>query len=126
LPNVEAIAMKTPHTDESLAIRIEHPDGPTLVYTSDTGFGKEIATLARDADLFITESSFFKNKKTEIHLELAEAMYLIRKAKPKRAMLTHFYAEWDEVDFSKEIKRFEPPCELIEAFDGLRLKLSKT
>jgi ribonuclease BN (tRNA processing enzyme) len=125
LPGVGAIAMKTPHTEESLAIRIKDSAGQTLVYTSDTGFGKEIAAFAREVDLFITESSFFKDKKTEIHLELAEAMYLIRKAKPKRAMLTHFYAEWDQMDFDREVKRFEPPCEIIQAFDGLRLDLSE-
>lgn len=123
LPGISAIAMKTPHKEESLAIRIEDSAGQTLVYTSDTGFGKEIGAFAREADLFITESSFFKDKKTEIHLELAEAMYLIRKAKPKRAMLTHFYAEWDDVDFSKEVARFEPSCEVIQASDGLRLRV---
>jgi len=83
-----------------------------------------LAFLALDADLFIIESSFFRDKKTEKHLELAEAMYLVRKAKPKRAMLTHFYAEWDAVDFVKEITVFEPACEVLEAFDGLRLDLS--
>jgi len=124
IPGVGAIAIKTPHTAESQAIRIEDSAGFTIVYTSDTGFGKEIATLALDTDLFIIESSFFRDKKTEKHLELAEAMYLVRKAKPKRAMLTHFYAEWDAVDFVKEITVFEPACEVLEAFDGLRLDLS--
>jgi ribonuclease BN (tRNA processing enzyme) len=121
LPGVVAVAMKTPHTHESLAIRLEDETGSSLVYTSDTGFGKEIAAFAHRADLFITESSFFREKKTEIHLELAEAMYLIARAKPRRAMLTHFYAEWDEVDFAKEVTRFAPTCEVIEAVDGLRL-----
>jgi ribonuclease BN (tRNA processing enzyme) len=123
LPGVEAIAMRTPHTGESLAIRLEDSLGQALVYTSDTGFGKEIAAFAREVDLFITESSFFKDKKTEIHLELAEAMYLIRKAKPKRAMLTHFYADWDDVDFAEEVMRFQPVCDVEQAFDGLRLSV---
>ena len=120
LPGVTAIALSTPHTDNSYAIRIEDDTG-TLVYTSDTGFGKEVAAFAKNADLLIIESSFVRDKKAPIHLELAEAMYLIRKSQPKRAMLTHLYAEWDKVEFKAEVGKFEPMCEVLEAVDGLRL-----
>lgn len=123
LPSVRAIAYSTPHKMESHAIRIEDPSGTVLVYTSDTGFGKDIAAFAKNADLFVTESSFLEKKESEIHLELAEAIYLINHAKPKRAMLTHFYADWDGVDFEKKIQGFDPVCQIIEAEDGLRLKI---
>jgi ribonuclease Z len=118
-----AVALKTPHTDNSYAIRIEDAEGTVVVYTSDTGFANEIALFAKDCDLLIIESSFVKEKKTQFHLELAEAMYLIRKAKPKRAMLTHLYYEWDSVDFCEEVARFEPACEVLEARDGARLEI---
>jgi ribonuclease BN (tRNA processing enzyme) len=125
LPDVSAIAMSTPHTDNSHAIRIEDANGTTLVYTSDTGFRKDVSVFAREVDLLIIESSFVRDKKTEKHLELAEAIYLIRQAKPKRAMLTHLYAEWDSVDFKDEVAKFDPVCEVIEATDGLRLSIPK-
>lgn len=125
IDGVSAIAHKTLHTPESLAIRVEDSSGLTLVYTSDTGFAKELATFAESADLFITESAYFKNKPVDKHLELAEAMYLIARAKPKRAMITHFYAEWDEVDFAQEVQQFAPACEVIEAVDGSRLAISQ-
>ena len=124
LDGVRAIPMSTQHTPESSAIRIEDKDGSTIVYTSDTGFSKEIRSFAKEVDLLVIESSFVKDKPVEKHLELAEAMYLIRHAKPKRAMLTHLYAQWDEVDFDVEVKKFEPSCEVIQAFDGLRLDVS--
>jgi ribonuclease BN (tRNA processing enzyme) len=123
LTGATAVAISTPHTAESLAIRIESLEEKSLLYTSDTGFGKDVAAFARDTDLFILESSFVRNKKTEIHLELSEAMYLIGKAKPKRALLTHFYADWDEVSFAEVIARFEPACEVIEAVDGARFEI---
>ncbi|MFN6964572.1 MAG: MBL fold metallo-hydrolase [Pyrinomonadaceae bacterium] len=124
MPAIEAVALKTPHTDESLAIRIE--DGwRSIVYTADTGFGKEIADFARGAGLLVIESSFFRDKPVDLHLELAEAMYLIRHARPRRAMLTHFYGEWDEVDLAAETARFEPSCEIVEAVDGLRLDIAE-
>ncbi|MGC2238999.1 MAG: ribonuclease Z [Pyrinomonadaceae bacterium] len=122
LPGTEADALKTPHTDESLSIRIKAED-KTLVYTADTGFDKTFRTFAKRADLFVLECSFFKNKPVEKHLELAEAMYLIRHAKPKKAVLTHFYAEWDAVDFAAEIEKFSPACEVIQARDGLSFDL---
>jgi ribonuclease BN (tRNA processing enzyme) len=122
LPGINAVTLSTPHTADSHAIRIEG-SGKSLVYTSDTGFVKQIAAFAKDADLLVIESSFFKDKKTDIHLELAEAIYLIGKARPKRAMLTHLYSEWDSVDFRTEIDKFSPTCEIIEASDGLRVKI---
>lgn len=118
LDGIEATAAKTPHTPESLAIHIR--DGEkTLVFTADTGLEVALSSFANGVDLFILECSFFKNKPIEKHLELAEAVHLIRRAKPKRAMLTHFYPEWDEVNFHDEIERLEPLCEVIEATDGL-------
>lgn len=123
LPDVRAVTLKTPHTDESLAIRIWDRDEKAFVYSADTGFTKALSAFARNADLFVLECSFFKNKPAEKHLELAEAMFLIRRAKPEKAMLTHFYAEWDAVDFKAEVQKEEPPCEVIQAQDGLKLEI---
>ncbi|MBL8181567.1 MAG: MBL fold metallo-hydrolase [Blastocatellia bacterium] len=120
LPGIEAVAAKTPHTDESLAILIRDGES-TLLFSADTGLDTSLAAFANGVDLFILECSFFANKPIEKHLELAEAVHLIRRAKPKRAMLTHFYPEWDDVDFAAEVKRLEPLCEVIEASDGLKL-----
>jgi ribonuclease BN (tRNA processing enzyme) len=124
LPEIQAITLDTPHTIESLAIHIRDANNKTIVYTSDTGFTKEIGTFASGADLLVMECSFFKDKPVEKHLELGEAVYLLRYAKPKRAVLTHFYAEWDTVNFEKEVAKFSPMCEVIEAKDGLRLEIS--
>lgn len=123
LKSVEAVALKTPHTDESLAIHIRSAQNETFVYTSDTGFTMVLGDFARHADLLLMECSFVKNKPVETHLELSEAMNLARYAKPKRIVLTHLYPEWDTVNLADEIKKFEPPCEIIEAQDGLRLEI---
>jgi ribonuclease BN (tRNA processing enzyme) len=121
LPGIRADALKTPHTGDSLSLRLRDERDKTLVYSGDTGFEKVFRTFARRADLLVLECSFFKDKQSEKHLNLDEAMYIIRHARPKRAMLTHFYAEWDALDFAAEIARFSPPCEVLEARDGLRV-----
>jgi ribonuclease BN (tRNA processing enzyme) len=120
LAGAEAVALKTPHTAESLALHVRHED-KTLVYTADTGFTMALGDFSRNVDLLLVECSFYKNKSTEKHLELGEAMRLARYAKPKRVVLTHFYAEWDALDIVAEAEKFSPLCEVVEARDGLSL-----
>ena len=123
LPGVEAVAMKTPHTIESHAIHIRDTEEKTLVYSADTGLDETLATFANRVDLFVLECSFVRDKPVQKHLELAEAMFLVRKSHPKHAMLTHFYPEWDKVDFDQEVADFDPPCQIVEAIDGLRIEI---
>jgi ribonuclease BN (tRNA processing enzyme) len=122
LPGVEATTLKTPHTPESLAIHILGSDR-ALVYTSDTGYAEAITAFARRVDLLLMECSFYKNKPTAKHLVLAEAIMLIRKAQPKRTVLTHFYPEWDTVDLDADVRRLAPDEEIMQAFDGLRIEI---
>ena len=123
LADAKAVACKTPHTPESCAIHIKDSSGKTLVYTADTGFEKTLGSFAKSVDLLVMECSFVENKPVEKHLELAEAMFLTRFAAPKKVLLTHFYPEWDEIDFQKAAAKFSPGCEVIEATDGLRINL---
>ena len=123
LPGVDAAVLETPHTDESLAIRIRDADDRTIAYSADTGFSEAVGTFANCTDLFILECTFVCDKPVQKHLELSEAISLIRQAEPKRAMLTHFYPEWDDVNFVEEIGKFDSACEVIEAVDGLCLDI---
>ena len=122
LENVEAVAYSTAHTSDSHALHLRENES-TLVFSSDTGFDEKLATFARHVDLLLLECSFVKDKPVKKHLELAEAVNLIRRAEPRRAMLTHFYAEWDNVDFTAEVGRHKPGIEIIEAVDGLRTSI---
>lgn len=123
-PGLEAVTLSTPHTPESHAIHLRENE-KVLVYTADTGFAETVAAFAANADLFVTECSYLRDKPVEKHLELAEAIHLIRRANPKRAMLTHFYPFWDEIDFEKEVAGFSPMCEVIQAADGMRIQISE-
>lgn len=125
LPGLEAVAMSTPHTDESHAIHLRDADDTTFVYTADTGFTKTLAAFARKVDLLVIEASFPKDKPSEKHLELSEAMYVIGRAEPKQAVLTHLYPEWDEVDFEREIEKYAAPRKVTQAFDGLTIVVSQ-
>jgi len=122
---VTAVAFDTPHTPESLAIRIEDSGGTSMVFTSDTGFNKALGSFASRTDLFLCECSFFEKKPVEKHLELFEAVYLARYSKAKKTVLTHLYPDWDEVIFESVVARSLPGCEIIEARDGMTMTIEK-
>lgn len=122
LPGLRGTTLSTPHTSESLALRLTDRRGTSLVYTSDTGFTEALAGFARAADLFLMECSFFRSKPVKLHLELSEAMQLARLSGARRVMLSHLYPEWDGVDLAAEAKRLWDG-ETIEARDGLRLNV---
>ena len=122
ISGVAAKTFSTPHTEESLALRVKDEDSKTFVYTSDTGFSEDLIPFAKDADLLLMECSFRKNKPVKKHLELVEAMRLAQESAPKKLVLTHLYAEWDEVDLVAEARALWSG-ETIEAKDGLRLQI---
>jgi ribonuclease BN (tRNA processing enzyme) len=119
---LSARTLSTPHTSESLALRLADADGRTLVYTSDTGYTEALAGFARAADLFLMECSFFRSKPVSTHLELADAMKLARLSGARRAVLAHLYPEWDGIDMEAEALKLWDG-EVIEARDGLRLEI---
>lgn len=111
---------KTPHTCESLAMRLTNSENKTVVYSADTGVSEELAVFARGADLFVLECSFYENKPVQTHLNLAEAMRIAQMAEPRRLLLTHLYPEWDAIDLPAKARELWPG-ETIAAYDGLQL-----
>ena len=113
---------KTPHTRESLAMRLTNSENKTVVYSSDTGVSEELATFARGADLFVLECSFYQHKPVNIHVNLVEAMRMAELAVPRKLLLTHLYPEWDEVDLPAKARELWAG-ETIAASDGLRIEI---
>lgn len=127
LPNLNAQTFSTPHTTESLSIRVTDKGGRSLVYSSDTGYSAEFAEFCRDTSLLLMECSFLRNKPVETHLELSEALKIARDCAPEKLVLTHLYPEWDDVDMQTEVERLKPAewpaVQVIEARDGLRIEV---
>jgi len=122
IPGLKSQPFPTPHRRESLAIRLTHANGKTVVYTSDTGYSEDVAQFSRGADLLILECSFYRDKPIATHLELAEAMRMAQIAEPRTLLLTHLYPEMDAVDLEAEAKKLWSG-ETIAARDGLRLEV---
>jgi len=122
LPGLSASTLSTPHTKESLALRLKDEDSKLFVYTSDTGFSEDLALFAKDAALLLMECSFRRNKTVQKHLELADAMRVAHDCAPEKLVLTHLYAQWDNVDLAAEARALWSG-ETIEAKDGLVLEI---
>lgn len=118
LPGVFATTLKTPHTQESLALHLKDHDGKTFVYTGDTGFAEDLGEFGNKVDLLLMECSFRRNKPLQTHLELAEVIRIARECEPGRLILTHFYPEWDGIDIAAEVKSLLS-FSVSEATDGL-------
>ncbi|WP_352430497.1 MBL fold metallo-hydrolase [Pyrinomonas sp.] len=97
-PQLTARAFKTPHTDESLGLRLTDERGRIVVYTSDTGFDEKLATEAQGASLLIIECSFRRDKPVATHLEFNEAAEIAKRAGADKTVLVHLYPEWDDAE----------------------------
>lgn len=109
------------HSPNSLAYRIESPDGKVCVYSGDTDFSQPLVSFAAGADLLILESAFPDSRKTPGHLTPSLAGRLAHEARAKRLLLIHFYPECLASDVAAQCRKtFEG--ELTLASDLLRVR----
>lgn len=104
LDDIKITSAKNPHQLSTHSIKIEDLSS-TLVYSADTGYkNNSLKAFAKDADLFICESTFLKGqpKKGDNHLYAYEAGLIANSANVKELMLTHFYPEIDKQKYVDE------------------------
>jgi len=90
IENIEVRALETEHTDkETVGFKFFTPKF-ILIYTSDTKYKKELIDQYKKADILILNHTYpFKTKKPKT-LSSDDIVKIIKKAKPKLAILTHF------------------------------------
>jgi ribonuclease BN (tRNA processing enzyme) len=103
-------------------------DDRILVYCTDTGFCENAVTLARDADLLITECGLKTGEESPEwpHLNPEKAIRIAKEGTAKRLALIHFGAEvYRTLDERHEIFRlFKKDCPgLVIATDGLSIEI---
>jgi len=110
---------KTPHTEESLAVRIESR-GRSICYTGDTDYSDELAEFFKGADLLISECSFRERHEGVPHLAVKDVAVMAARAEVARLVVTHFYFEVDEAELKRELERGYAG-EVIIGRDGMRI-----
>jgi ribonuclease BN (tRNA processing enzyme) len=113
---------KTPHTEESLAIRIESR-GRAIGYTGDTDYSEELTVFFKNADVLVSECSFREPRPGVRHLSVRQAAHLAARADVRKLIVTHFYFEVNEAELRTELER-EYSGEVIIGRDGLVVEVA--
>jgi ribonuclease BN (tRNA processing enzyme) len=109
------------HNLTTLGLRLQG-NGEVLAYTGDTGPTDEIAAIARDADLLLSEATYLeKDPRAPLHLSARQAGEFASRPGVGRLALTHIWPTVDpEAARSAATEVFEG--EVTTAAEGLRLK----
>jgi len=85
---------KTPHTPESLAVRVE-AGGRAVGYTGDTAWSPELPRFFGGVDTLVAECSYIELPRGSRHLDSKQTAMLARAAGVRRLVATHFYFDPD-------------------------------
>ena len=110
---------KTPHTKESLAVRIESGAG-AICYTGDTDYSEEVASFFNKASLMISECSFRERREGVPHVSVSDVARMASLAEAARLVVTHFYFDVDEQELKQELQNGFSG-EVIIGRDGMSL-----
>lgn len=105
LNNTKLSFHKTKHPYNTYATRIENDSG-IFAYSADTGYEDSITNFVSKANIFLCEASFLKGQIRNIntHLYAYEAGRIAKKAKVDQLILTHFWPEIPESEYTAEAK----------------------
>ena len=83
-------AIKVPHSNYSVAYKLEKDDF-IIIYSGDTDYCESLISFGMNTDILIHECSLIDKEKRKGHIVPTEIALLIKKMKPKKIILTHFY-----------------------------------
>jgi ribonuclease BN (tRNA processing enzyme) len=115
-------AAPTPHTDASLAYRIDGPQS-ALGYTGDTGQNVDVGSFLQSVDLLITECSLPDELGSDGHLTPSGVAALARVALPRRILITHIYPQLPRGEVIERVQKAGWEGEIVMAEDGLKLSV---
>jgi ribonuclease BN (tRNA processing enzyme) len=124
--NITIQATKTKHYEpETIGFKIFTEDF-VLGYTADTGYFNGIEKQFEKCDILIINNELPFNKKNKYFLSSDDTVKLLKKAKPKLAIITHFnkiMLEKNPIYESREIQK-KSGIQTIAAHDGLIIEPS--
>jgi len=112
---------KTPHTEESLAVRIDTSNA-SLCYTGDTDYSEELAAFFSKADLLVSECSFRERREGVPHLSIMDAARIASEADVRRLVVTHFYFDVNEPALKSELEN-NYSGEVLIGKDGMCIEI---
>ena len=120
-PDCALRVCKTPHTKESLAVRVES-GARAIGYTGDTEYSEAVARFFSRASLLISECSFREPHPGVAHVTVKDVARMAALAEVERLVVTHFYFEVKEDELKQELRQ-EFSGEVFIGRDGLSLEV---
>ncbi len=119
---VQVRVAKTPHTDESVALRFE-AGGSALGYTGDTGPSEELGEFFQGVGLLLAECSLPEELAVDIHLSPVSLARLATDAGVRRLAVTHVYPQLRRLDVPELIRQAGYSGEVIMLTDGSEIQV---
>jgi len=117
--DISLAVTKTPHTDESLAVRVTS-GASSIGYTGDTGYSEAVGRFFAKTSVMISECSFRERRPEVAHVSINDVARMAALAEAERLIVTHFYFAVNEEEVTREIQR-EYSGEVIIGRDGFQL-----
>jgi ribonuclease BN (tRNA processing enzyme) len=115
-------AFPTPHTEESVAYRIE-VGGVSIGYTGDTGPDEPLAKFMGGVHVLIAECSVPDAEAFPAHLTPSSVAALAAAARPEVLLITHVYPQLDRRSLPGLVEAAGWSGRTVIAHDGLTLDL---
>ena len=115
-------AAPTPHTDSSVAFRIDGPRS-SFGYTGDTDHHVDVGAFLQTLDLLLTECSLPDELAMDGHLTPSRVAALARVALPRRILITHMYPQVPRANIIDLVRKAGWEGEIQLADDGLRMEI---
>lgn len=116
-------AIATPHTEVSLAYRLQQ-NGGSLGYTGDTGPSKDVAAFMEGVDTLIAECSLPDELAIATHLSPSSLADMAVKARPGRLVVTHVYPPLEALGPVDQVRGAGWDGPTVRATDGLELSVA--
>lgn len=113
--NVKVSAVRSPHTspDISLSLKIQLC-GKTIAFSGDSGWNEELIELARGADLFLCECTYYESSHLKFHLNYPQLAANRDRFEVGRMVLTHL---------GREVLNHQAEIEVEMGFDGMKIEV---
>lgn len=119
---VHVTAGKTPHTEESLAYRIDAPDA-SFGYTGDTADSADVGAFLHGVHTLVMECALPDDLPNPLHLSPSSAARMANIAQPTQLVLTHAYPQLDRSTLPDVMRAAGWKGRTIIAHDGLQLEV---
>lgn len=115
--------LKTIHPVVCYALAItKRETGKKFVFSADSGYMEQFIPFAKDADVFLADTNFFKEQqKSSVHMTSEEVGEIAEKAGVKKLILTHLPPNEDWQRLLSEAKEAAPNVKVMLAENDMKI-----